>query len=47
MLDEAKRCLQEKVVADSDLIDAGIIFGTGFAPFRGGLMEYATEQGQL
>jgi 3-hydroxyacyl-CoA dehydrogenase/enoyl-CoA hydratase/3-hydroxybutyryl-CoA epimerase len=47
MLDEAKRCLQEKVVADSDLIDAGIIFGTGFAPFRGGLMEYAKEQGQL
>ena len=47
MLDEAKRCLQEKVVADSDLIDAGIIFATGFAPFRGGLMEYAKEQGQL
>ncbi len=47
MLDEAKRCLQEKVVADSDLIDAGIIFAAGFAPFRGGLMEYAKDQGQL
>jgi 3-hydroxyacyl-CoA dehydrogenase/enoyl-CoA hydratase/3-hydroxybutyryl-CoA epimerase len=47
MLDEAKRCLEEKVVADSDLIDAGIIFGAGFAPFRGGLMEYAKEQGKL
>jgi 3-hydroxyacyl-CoA dehydrogenase/enoyl-CoA hydratase/3-hydroxybutyryl-CoA epimerase len=47
MLDEAKKCLEEKVVADSDLIDAGIIFGAGFAPFRGGLMQYAKEQGKL
>ena len=47
MLDEAKKCLQEKVVADSDLIDAGIIFGAGFAPFRGGLIQYAKEQGKL
>jgi 3-hydroxyacyl-CoA dehydrogenase / enoyl-CoA hydratase / 3-hydroxybutyryl-CoA epimerase len=47
MIDEAKKCLGEKVVADSDLIDAGIIFGTGFAPFRGGLMQYAKEQGEL
>ena len=47
MIDEAKKCLEEKVVADSDLIDAGIIFGAGFAPFRGGLMEYAKEQGDF
>lgn len=47
MIAEAKRCLEEKVVADSDLIDAGMIFGTGFAPFRGGLMQYAKEQGDL
>ena len=47
MLDEAKKCLQEKVVADNDLIDAGIIFGAGFAPFRGGLIQYAKEQGKL
>lgn len=47
MIDEAKKCLEEKVVADSDLIDAGIIFGAGFAPFRGGLMQYAKEQGDL
>ncbi|TLY47622.1 MAG: crotonase [Gammaproteobacteria bacterium] len=47
MIDEAKKCLEEKVVTDSDLIDAGIIFGAGFAPFRGGLMEYAKEQGAL
>ncbi|MEN9449910.1 MAG: YfcX enoyl CoA hydratase [Pseudomonadota bacterium] len=47
MINEAKKCLEEKVVADRDLIDAGIIFGAGFAPFRGGLMEYAKEQGDL
>ena len=47
MIDEAKKCLEEKVVADSDLIDAGTIFGAGFAPFRGGLMQYAREQGDL
>jgi 3-hydroxyacyl-CoA dehydrogenase / enoyl-CoA hydratase / 3-hydroxybutyryl-CoA epimerase len=47
MITEAKKCLEEKVVADSDLIDAGVIFGAGFAPFRGGLMQYAKEQGDL
>jgi len=40
MYSEAKKCLQEQVVADDDLIDAGMIFGSGFAPFRGGLMNY-------
>ena len=28
------------VVADADLVDAGLIFGTGFAPFRGGPLHY-------
>ncbi len=36
---EANKCLQENVVAEQDLIDAGMIFGTGFAPFRGGLLN--------
>ncbi len=40
MLDEAQVCLKEGVVADADLLDAGMIFGTGFAPFRGGPMHY-------
>lgn len=40
MLNESKACLHEGVVADADLLDAGIIFGTGFAPFRGGPMHY-------
>ena len=35
-LAEARAVLAEGIVADADLIDAGLIFGTGFAPFRGG-----------
>lgn len=45
MLDEAFACLREGVVADGDLLDAGMIFGTGFAPFRGGPIHYAKTQG--
>jgi len=44
-LNEAVACLQEGIVADRDLLDAGIIFGTGFAPFRGGPMNYSIAQG--
>ena len=45
MVNEAAACLREGVVADSDLLDAGMIFGTGFAPFRGGPMHYANQFG--
>ncbi|MCX7125131.1 MAG: 3-hydroxyacyl-CoA dehydrogenase NAD-binding domain-containing protein, partial [Gammaproteobacteria bacterium] len=45
MLNEAVACLDEKVVSDADLLDAGMIFGTGFAPFLGGPMEYAKTRG--
>lgn len=45
MLNEAFACLREGVVADDDLLDAGMIFGTGFAPFRGGPIHYAKTQG--
>ncbi|HMA30524.1 MAG TPA: 3-hydroxyacyl-CoA dehydrogenase family protein, partial [Casimicrobiaceae bacterium] len=38
---EAQAALAEGVVADADLVDAGAIFGTGFAPFRGGPLHYA------
>ncbi len=38
---EAKRALDEGIVSDSDLVDAGAIFGAGFAPFRGGPLHYA------
>jgi 3-hydroxyacyl-CoA dehydrogenase/enoyl-CoA hydratase/3-hydroxybutyryl-CoA epimerase len=39
------RCLRESVVEDADLLDAGMIFGTGFAPFRGGPLHYARARG--
>ncbi len=37
---EAEKAVAEGIVADADLADAGLIFGTGFAPFRGGPMHY-------
>jgi 3-hydroxyacyl-CoA dehydrogenase/enoyl-CoA hydratase/3-hydroxybutyryl-CoA epimerase len=45
MVNEAVACLSEGVVANADLLDAGVIFGTGFAPFRGGPINYARERG--
>ena len=38
---EAQAALADGIVADADLVDAGAIFGTGFAPFRGGPLHYA------
>lgn len=46
MLNEAVACLREKVVQDQDSIDAGMIFGTGFPPFRGGPFAYIASQGE-
>jgi 3-hydroxyacyl-CoA dehydrogenase/enoyl-CoA hydratase/3-hydroxybutyryl-CoA epimerase len=43
-LDECQACLDEGIVADVDSLDAGMIFGTGFAPFRGGPMHYLQSQ---
>jgi len=40
-VNEAKKALADHIVADADLVDAGAIFGTGFAPFRGGPLHYA------
>lgn len=45
MVNEAVSCLSDGIVADADLLDAGVIFGTGFAPFRGGPINYARERG--
>jgi 3-hydroxyacyl-CoA dehydrogenase/enoyl-CoA hydratase/3-hydroxybutyryl-CoA epimerase len=39
-LKEAQAVVAEGIVADADLADAGLIFGTGFAPFRGGPLNY-------
>ena len=45
MVNEAVAILREGVVADADLVDAGVIFGSGFAPFRGGPLQYAKSRG--
>jgi 3-hydroxyacyl-CoA dehydrogenase/enoyl-CoA hydratase/3-hydroxybutyryl-CoA epimerase len=45
MVNECAACLREGIVEDADLLDAGMIFGTGFAPFRGGPMAYAADRG--
>ena len=43
LVNECVKCLDEDLVADTDLLDAGVIFGTGFAPFRGGPIQYARD----
>ncbi|MBT7950356.1 MAG: crotonase [Gammaproteobacteria bacterium] len=45
ILNECVACLDEGIVEDKDLLDAGMVFGTGFAPFRGGPMNYALNKG--
>ncbi|WP_333885630.1 3-hydroxyacyl-CoA dehydrogenase NAD-binding domain-containing protein [Sphingobium yanoikuyae] len=45
MLNMAAAILREKVTDDPDIIDAAMIFGTGFAPFRGGPLHYARVRG--
>ncbi len=44
LIDECERCRDEKVVESADMVDAGVIFGTGFAPFRGGPLHYRGNQ---
>ena len=45
IINEAVACLREEIVPDRDSLDAGIVFGTGFAPFRGGVMQYVDARG--
>lgn len=45
LLNESVAALHDGVVADADLLDAGVIFGTGFAPFRGGPIQYIRTVG--
>ncbi len=45
ILNECVACLREQIVEDADLLDAGMVFGTGFAPFRGGPIHYACHRG--
>ena len=45
-LNEAVACVREGIVADADLCDAGVIFGTGFAPHRGGPISTIRARGK-
>jgi 3-hydroxyacyl-CoA dehydrogenase/enoyl-CoA hydratase/3-hydroxybutyryl-CoA epimerase len=45
MVNEAARCVEEKVVASPEDADYGMILGTGFAPFRGGPLRFAEHFG--
>jgi 3-hydroxyacyl-CoA dehydrogenase/enoyl-CoA hydratase/3-hydroxybutyryl-CoA epimerase len=46
LLNEAMACLREGVVKDADAIDAGLVYGTGFAPYLGGPMRYVESMGE-
>ncbi len=45
MINESVRCWHEGIVSETDFIDAGLIYGVGFAPFRGGPMRYIETEG--
>jgi 3-hydroxyacyl-CoA dehydrogenase/enoyl-CoA hydratase/3-hydroxybutyryl-CoA epimerase len=45
LLNEAVATLREGIIQDADLLDAGAVFATGFAPFRGGPLQYARDRG--
>jgi 3-hydroxyacyl-CoA dehydrogenase/enoyl-CoA hydratase/3-hydroxybutyryl-CoA epimerase len=45
MVNEAARCLEDKIVIRPQDVDLAMIFGTGFAPFRGGLLNFADTEG--
>jgi 3-hydroxyacyl-CoA dehydrogenase/enoyl-CoA hydratase/3-hydroxybutyryl-CoA epimerase len=45
LVNECVACLREHIAEDADLIDAAVIFGAGFAPFRGGPLTYARSRG--
>jgi 3-hydroxyacyl-CoA dehydrogenase/enoyl-CoA hydratase/3-hydroxybutyryl-CoA epimerase len=44
LIREAERVRDERIVESADLIDAGLVFGTGFAPFRGGPLHFAASE---
>jgi 3-hydroxyacyl-CoA dehydrogenase/enoyl-CoA hydratase/3-hydroxybutyryl-CoA epimerase len=45
-VNESVACLRENIVADADLVDVGMIFGTGFAPHRGGPVQTIRARGK-
>ncbi len=46
LIDECEKCVAEGIVESADHADAGVIFGAGFAPFRGGPLHYRASLGQ-
>ncbi len=44
LIERTRALVRDGIVADSDLADAGVVFGTGFAPFTGGPLRYADGQ---
>ncbi len=45
MVDEAARCLEEEIISDAEAVDLAMVMGTGFPPFRGGLLRHADSVG--
>ena len=45
MINEASRILEEKIVSDAYIIDFAMVTGTGFPPYKGGILTYANEVG--
>jgi 3-hydroxyacyl-CoA dehydrogenase / enoyl-CoA hydratase / 3-hydroxybutyryl-CoA epimerase len=45
MVNVCVACLREGIVDNADVVDGAMIFGTGFAPFRGGPLNYARTRG--
>lgn len=45
MMNVCVACLREGIVDNPDVVDGAMIFGTGFAPFRGGPIQYARTRG--
>jgi 3-hydroxyacyl-CoA dehydrogenase / enoyl-CoA hydratase / 3-hydroxybutyryl-CoA epimerase len=46
LVNETIACFSDGVVDDIDLLDTGVVFGTGFAPFRGGPIHYLAQEGK-
>ena len=44
LIRECERVRDERIVDSADLVDAGVIFGTGFAPFRGGPLHFEANE---
>ncbi len=45
MINEASLCLEEGIVENAQILDFAMVAGTGFPPYKGGLLKYANEVG--